>query len=199
MKTDYKNLNAIESLAVFFAVTGLFLIGAISFATLPSRTQAQVATAIQIFDMHEQLSAQAEGFKLLAYDLPQDFLGEFYQAFTQVAVIPYETIQGWQELGEDAKVAYGHVLVFSETLAMEYEKNFVKTNPTTLALSITGKVSGESIIVESPETAPEAVLLENIVPPEVTAIEVKEDLRGREYESLEVKNIFKKSLIWMEE
>ncbi len=199
MKTDYKNLNPIESLAVVFAAVGFLLIGAIGFTALPEENQVQVATALKVFDMHEQLSAQAEGFVFLAYDLPQAFLSEFNTAFTEVAVIPYEAIQSWQEVGEGTKVAYGSVLDFSETVAAHYQENFIQTNSAAIAFANAGKVSGASILVEPERATPEALLLENIVPPEVTGLQVREDMRGRGYEPPDLKSIFKKSLMLMEE
>jgi len=192
MKTDYKNLNLPEVMAVFFAVAGIALIGAIGFAVLPVRHQASVISAAQMFDMHEQLSAQAEGFKFFAYDLPQDFLGEFYAAFSEVAVIPYETVLSWQELRQDT-------LVFSEKVASAYEKDFLHENQTTVALFRVGKVSGVSVTAAPENETPPVMLLENIVPPEVKDFEVSEDLRGRGYEPPEIKKFFEQTLMLMEE
>ena len=186
MQTDYKNLKLAESLAVIFAALGISLVGAISFTALPAKNQTQVATALQVFDMHEQPSRQwREGFVFLAYDLPQDFLGKFYTAFNEVAVIPYETILSWQELGQDA-------LDFSEQVAIAYQRNFLHENQTAIALAQEGEVAGASIVAEAP-------LLENIVPASIGRVKVADDLRGRGYEPPDIKKIFEQTLMLMEE
>lgn len=199
MKTDYKNLNSIESFAVVFAAAGLLLIGAIGFTALPEGKQVKVAQALEIFDMHEQLSAQAEGFVFLAYDLPQTFLSEFNTAFTEVAVVPYETILSWQKLGEDAKVAYGSILDYSEIIAVYYRQNFIEPNSAGVALLGAGKVSGASMTARFETEDWEVSLLENIIPPEIGNPKVDQDLRGRGYEPPALKEIFKKALMLMEE
>jgi hypothetical protein len=119
MQTDYKKLDLFEGIVVCAIIMGLGLIGAITFSGLTTKQQSQVASAVQMLDLHEQVPEVLDTAKFVAYDVPQDFLNRFYIAFTEIGTIPSEELDSIAVLPSQIKTAYDNLLDSSGHLALE--------------------------------------------------------------------------------
>ena len=86
MKTDYKNLNLFETLAVVLIAAGLVLTGLVIYSGFNAKQQSHVVAAMQMFDIHEEVSRDWQQAEKL-FTVEDKFYNQFYVAFTQVAAI----------------------------------------------------------------------------------------------------------------
>lgn len=131
MKTNYQQLNFFETATVSVLVLGLVLVGVFAFAALPTNTQQNLGAAISFLDVHAQIAPPLEGVQT-AIGVSQDFLQQFYVAFSEVAVLPPEVFN--TDYADAIDKTYMAMLDYSETFAA----NFQKTNyyPAVAGISI---------------------------------------------------------------
>lgn len=109
MQTNYQKLDWFEAGTVMMIAIGIGLVFLFAFGTLEKHQQEDVASALKMFDIHQQWTKQMESVKFVAavaIDGPQDFLDEFYLAFIEVASIPSENISQLSAIPETLFVAY---------------------------------------------------------------------------------------------
>jgi hypothetical protein len=193
MKTDYNNLKLIDGLAVFFVAAGIVLIGVLGFNGLSPEDRNHVAQAVQVLDMHEELDRQAKALTFWLVDAPDYALSNFYVAFTEVATVPYETIAFWADLGQRTQTSFYNL---SDTLVVAYQQNFIDSSREAimLAQSREGSVLGISDTRQYDTTESNIVVLENLIPPNLSEppIKISDDPRMRGYRAPDLQNIFEK-------
>jgi hypothetical protein len=94
MKTNYQSINLFEVAVVGMITIGFVLIGVILFSGLTPRSQTNVASAFNMFDIHEQMASTVNSTidsEQFVMDVPNEFYNQFYVAFNQVATMPSDT------------------------------------------------------------------------------------------------------------
>ena len=84
---NLKLLNSFEVSVVVMIVLGFLIVGLIVFASLAPKQQSAMASGLEIFDLHQQVSevtAQVESL----INAPSRMMDRFYLAFTQIASYP---------------------------------------------------------------------------------------------------------------
>jgi hypothetical protein len=158
MKTNYQNINSFEVAIVGMITAGFILVGIILFSTLTPRTQANVASSLNMFDIHERVADTISsttdeiGFMM---DIPNQFYNQFYIAFTQTATLPSETFeipaQIATELSRDVSAAINNLGVqvaegYSHQIQTEVQSSQATQEGTELAYeSYPGKVLGATV------------------------------------------------------
>ena len=138
MKTDYKNLDSFETAIVTLLIVGIGLTGTIIFSGLPMQQQDNVAGALSMFDIHQQAAGELV-VVVAIFDTSQEFLDQFYLAFTQVAVLPDEVANRMIEAPTQVVRAYQGFLSFSDQFATQYRNEYWDKIDV-------GKVAGLSVI-----------------------------------------------------
>ncbi len=160
--TNYQKLNLTEGIAVLIAIIGVSLISLLGYNALSSEQKSLALSGFEIFDMHNQLAHEAEAIKRLTWDGPQEFMNQFYLAFTQTMTLPQEEMAWWQTFGQQTKVALNSFGEFSEQIAIQYQT----LNQPQIISSPQGEVAGISITAKEKDYVGSEVL-DNIVPPGV--------------------------------
>lgn len=114
MRTDLQNLNAYKSAVVVFIASGVMLMAGLIYSDISPEHRSNLLAGIKMLDAHEQVSQTIESMNLIL-GLQQEFLSQFYTAFTQVAALPegiFEVpesyAQTWQKQFSPWKtIAYG--------------------------------------------------------------------------------------------
>jgi len=84
MQTNFEKLNWFDMGAISMIFIGIGLISLIAFSALNQKQQAQVVTAFQLLDMHQEWQRPVEAIKFLGLELPETFLKEAKLAFEQL-------------------------------------------------------------------------------------------------------------------
>jgi hypothetical protein len=152
MIIDYDKLTAFEASSIVVAAAGLALIGTEIFISMPMQTRTELASAFNLFDMHEQV-ATVSSTAQFSYTVAQDFMEEFDLAFNQTLSFP-------DQIGTPLIKFADSFSTYSRSMAINYQANamaepnggevlgamFVK-NPETLNVDYSaGSVSASSII-----------------------------------------------------
>ena len=146
--TDYKNLNWFEAGLVIFIALGILLIGAILFMNLNPKQQDNFVSALNMFDLHQQVAHSAGDFQVV-WAMPHQFFQEFYKAFGEVAVMPAGHIEYFENLSRQTAFLYSDFLHYSDQVTFDY---YLANQPA--PVSSGGQVAGVAIERAAP-VAPE--------------------------------------------
>lgn len=134
MRTDYKNINGFEALAVIFAVVGVCLTAVMIFVSLPDRQQREVAGAFDILDIKQEAGQTMQSLELV-YNVHAEFLNQFYIAFVQVASISPDEFQSAEKILHQAQKSIGE---YADIIG----PSFVASNSPEVQITTAGKVAG---------------------------------------------------------
>ncbi len=111
-----KHLDTFEALGVFAAVLGIVMGLAIMFIALPEAGQKNLASSMQIFDVHEDMATELL-VPQFVYNTMHEYLDQFYIAFTQTAAFPIADF----ELPKSVTVAYNQIARYADELSLNYQ------------------------------------------------------------------------------
>lgn len=163
-KTDYKNLDLFEASAVTFAAVGVLLLGVISYSSLDEGHQRMVASAFEMFDLHEQAVQQGHAMHAMIFKMPQAALDEFYLAFSDGMVLPDSAASWVETFAQQTQVAISDTLEFSDRVTIAFYRTVESNNR--FLLPDPGRVAGAAIFTEdqSASDGAEESVLKNILP-----------------------------------
>lgn len=119
MKTNYQKLSLFEIAAIGLIAVGLVLIGLILFTNLSSTDQKRLTAAVQIFDLHEEVGAEARMIAFL-FQAQHEFYEEFYTAFSQIALLPAGDAEFLMEMGHQTALLVDQFAQYSDQIAINY-------------------------------------------------------------------------------
>lgn len=158
MDTDYKNLDGFESAAITVAVAGILLIGTLAFLGLSYNQQSYFVSALNVLDIHEQAEQSAQDIQF-AMSVPEEFYKQVYVAFTQVAVLPDETVNSVIQWASNIQVAFSQFQNYSDQVTFEY--NFINQPARQIAYTNVipdlGLVAGASVDLSGSVLAPHCI------------------------------------------
>ncbi len=147
MKNDYQNINSFDVAVVSMITIGFIIIGIILFGTLTPRQQTNISSALEIFDIHEQVVNETETVQFV-FNIPNEFYKEFYVAFVEVASVPLENfelpVMIAKEMSRNVVAIFNNL---SDQVAAGYaNQNNYQTHSSELAqLNYEGRVMGAAI------------------------------------------------------
>lgn len=121
MRTDYQNLDRFEISTVILIFLGLGLTGMVLFSGFNFQQQKHFATVLTIFDLHEQANNQIESIEFV-FNATDVFYQQFYNAFTEVTVLPADDISFFQTLGQQTQIALDNISNYSDQFALNYDQ-----------------------------------------------------------------------------
>ena len=140
MVENHEKIQLREALMTITAVFGMAILFFICFQASSSSTQRYIVSSFEIFDMHEEVQVPIETAAFI-WDTNQKIFDEFYVAFTEVASLPPDHLDG-------IKTAMNKFYDYSEQTALAYQSNNFSSD--SYKQVATGQVLGEFIVYQEP-------------------------------------------------
>lgn len=148
MNTNYQNLNHFEISTVILIFLGVGLAGTIFFSALNFQQQKNIASAVNMFDLHEQAISQLDSMEFV-FSTTDAYYQQFYNAFAELAVLPEEDISYWETFGQQTRITLDNFLNYSDQIALNYNQLNQTVKP-----NFAGSVAGASIVNHDPVYQP---------------------------------------------
>ena len=133
MKHDFQNLSTFDTATVIMIVLGILIVGLTGFLASPDAMAASIKDSVQILDTTDSWN-QSLHLITHVYNTQAEFYEQFYLAFTQVAVLPEQTLELPQKIVSD-------FLSLADEVVQSYQTVAYNTKPDA------GRILGEMLLL----------------------------------------------------